>query len=193
MHGGNVENAKASRGAIVVRWLRAGVIDKGRDILWLGLALGGDISRVVGGGLGGGVGIWPELRVVGRSERGGVGMPIVRMIGSVFVVVNLQKVVGVHEGRELKEGRGDETRVGRAGFRPRGTEEGRKWKEGESYYMCYALYVSTTLSFVSSISSHIPLTTLFHFNLGHNPFTGNLPCLTAQTPYQWVDHIDTAA
>jgi hypothetical protein len=64
-------------------------------------------------------------------------MPIVRMIGAVFVVVDLQKVVGVHDGRKLKEGRGDERRVGRAGFRPRGTERGRKWKEGEMcYYMC---------------------------------------------------------
>ena len=91
----------------------------------LGLALRGDVSRVVGGL--GRVGIWPELRVVWRCERGGVRMPIVgRMIGARVVVVDMQKVVGVHERRGLKEGKGDETRVGRAGFRPRGTERGRK-------------------------------------------------------------------
>jgi len=138
MHGANVENAQPSWGSKVVRWLGALVIDERGCRLWLGLAVRGDVSRVVGeGGLGGRVGIWPELRVVWRSERGWVRMPIVRMIGAVFVVVNLQKVV--HDGRKLKEGRGDERRVGRAGFRPRGTERGRKWKEVESVIICVML------------------------------------------------------
>src|SRR5579863_9466955 len=121
MHGANIENAQSTRGGKVVWWLCALVIDEGGRRHWLGLALRGDVSRVVGGR--GGVGIWPKLRVVWRSEGGGVrGMPIVgRMIGARVVVVDMQKVVGVHERRELKEGKADETRVGRAGCRPRGT------------------------------------------------------------------------
>jgi hypothetical protein len=63
-------------------------------------------------------------------------MPIVRMIGAVFVVVYLQKVVGVHGRRKLKEGRGDKRRVRRAGFRARGTERGRKWKEVWRVIIC---------------------------------------------------------
>ena len=42
---------------------------------------------------------------------GWVRMPIVRMIGAVFVVVDLQKVVGVHEGRA--EGGAELTEQGR--------------------------------------------------------------------------------
>jgi hypothetical protein len=164
MHGADIENAQPSWGGKVIRWLRALVIDERWARLWLGLALRGDISRVGVGGLGGGVGIWPELRVVWRRrERGGIRMPIVRMIGTVFVVVGLQKVVGVHDERELKEGKGYETRVGRADFRPRGTE-GEKVESGRVallYCMCYALYVSTTIprcfSLLFSCSPTLPL------------------------------------
>ena len=98
MHGANVKNAQPSRSSSkVVRWLRALVVDerRGGDV-WLGVALRGNVSRVLGGL--GGVCIWPELRVVMRVS-GWVWMPVVRMIGAVFVVVDLQKVVGVHEGR----------------------------------------------------------------------------------------------
>src|SRR5260221_9759050 len=92
VHGGNVENAQPGWCSNLVRWLRARVVGERRGgDLWLGIALRGNVSRVLGLC---GVGIWPELRVVMRV-RGWVRLTTVRMIG----VVCLQKVVGVHEGR----------------------------------------------------------------------------------------------
>jgi hypothetical protein len=44
-----------------------------------------------------GVGKWPELRAVRRVW--GIGMPVIRLVGATFLVFNLQKIVGVHEGR----------------------------------------------------------------------------------------------
>jgi hypothetical protein len=98
MHSANIENSQPSWGSKVIHWLRALVVDERGAGVWLGIALRGDVSRVVGGL--GRVCIWPELRVISGRECGWVRMSIVRMIGAVFVVVvELQKVVGVHEGR----------------------------------------------------------------------------------------------
>jgi len=98
MHSADVENSQPSWGSKVIHWLCALVVDERGAGVWLGIALRGDVSRVVGGL--GRVCIWPELRVISGRECGWVRMSIVRMIGAVFVVVvELQKVVGVHEGR----------------------------------------------------------------------------------------------
>jgi len=78
MYGADVKNAQPGWGRKVIHWLCGGVVGEGgTGMVWLWVALGRDVPRIVVGGLGG-IGIWPELRVV-RREGGGVRVPIIRI------------------------------------------------------------------------------------------------------------------
>jgi hypothetical protein len=115
MHSTDVKYAKSTRGdSKVIELLGSGLVDKwiGGYGDWLRIALRGNVSRVLS--VLGRVGVWPELRFV-RRECSGIGMPILRMIGVMFAVVELQKIGRIHEGG-VGGGGVDERRAERAVF-----------------------------------------------------------------------------
>ena len=97
MHRADVKNAKPTRG-LPLQPLSRVFVDKrsrgGRDC-WLRIALVWVLCVL------GGVGVWPKLRVVRRECRG-IGVPIVRVIGVMFTVVELQKIGRIHEGESWR-------------------------------------------------------------------------------------------
>jgi hypothetical protein len=114
MHSTDVKNTKSTRGSKVIELLGSGPVDKRIRGYgdWLRIALRGNVSRVLS--VLGRVGVWPKLRFV-RRECSGIGMPILRMIGVMFAVVELQKIGRIHEGG-VEGGGVDERRAERAVF-----------------------------------------------------------------------------
>ncbi len=140
MHSAEFKEAKSTRGSKTIWWLLGrGLVDIGSRGYggWLRIALRGNVSRIVV--VLGWVGVWPKLRVV-RRECGWIGMPILRMIGVMFAVVELQKIGRIHEEDELNEE--EETKEEpRELFWNWWAERGGKMRARVCYYMCLSVIV----------------------------------------------------
>ena len=130
VHRTDVKNTNPTRGLPLSRVL----VDKRSrgDGDWLRIALLRNVWVLC---MLGGVGVWPKLRVVRRECRG-IGVPIVRMIGVMFAVVELQKIGRIHEGESWEEDECTKEEL-RELFSTAWTERGEKVRARQCYYMCH--------------------------------------------------------